>query len=213
MSRHIVLAGDSIFDNAVYVPGEPCVTEQLQAIVSDGDRVTMLAVDGDCAGDVLMQLQSLPTDATHILVSAGGNDALLQAGELYREHASSLAMFSHWSDIQAGFRRTYREMLAGVANVNCSVGVCTIYDAVPSVTDIERTALSLFNDVIVREATALELPVVDLRHICVEASDYSELSPIEPSSQGGEKIAAALYRMLVTHDFDSGETVIYKGVE
>jgi hypothetical protein len=47
MSGNIVLVGDSIFDNAPYVPDEPCVTEQLQSIVRDGVDVSMLAVDGD----------------------------------------------------------------------------------------------------------------------------------------------------------------------
>ncbi len=52
MSESIVLVGDSIFDNATYVPGEPCVTEQLRARVREGVDVSMLAVDGDFANDV-----------------------------------------------------------------------------------------------------------------------------------------------------------------
>ncbi len=48
MSSSVILLGDSIFDNAAYVPGEPCVTEQLQELVPADVNVRMLAVDGDC---------------------------------------------------------------------------------------------------------------------------------------------------------------------
>jgi hypothetical protein len=44
----------------------------------------------------------------------------------------------------------------------------------------------------VREAFAARLPIIDLRSVCTEAEDYSEISPIEPSDQGGGKIAKAI---------------------
>jgi hypothetical protein len=47
---HIVLLGDSIFDNAAYVPGEPPVIEQLRAHLPKNWQATLLAVDGVCAG-------------------------------------------------------------------------------------------------------------------------------------------------------------------
>jgi hypothetical protein len=55
----------------------------------------------------------------------------------------------------------------------------------------------------------LGLPVLDLRLICDEARDYSELSPIEPSEIGGAKIAQAIRRILAAHDFARGETVVH----
>jgi hypothetical protein len=51
-------------------------------------------------------------------------------------------------------------------------------------------ALTVFNDCIVRAAFAHGLPLLDLRLICTEAGDYA--NPIEPSAQGGEKIARAI---------------------
>jgi hypothetical protein len=47
------------------------------------------------------------------------------------------------------------------------------------------TALALFNEVILEEACKRKLAVIDLRTICNEKEDYSEVSPIEPSHQGG----------------------------
>ena len=44
--NHIVLLGDSIFDNARYVPGGPSVIEHLRRVLPGGWRTTLLARDG-----------------------------------------------------------------------------------------------------------------------------------------------------------------------
>src|ERR1700761_5028124 len=79
---HVVLLGDSIFDNAAYVPDEPAVPEQLEQRLPKGWRVTLLAKDGAIARDVSNQLARLPDDASHLVVSVGGNDALEYVGIL-----------------------------------------------------------------------------------------------------------------------------------
>jgi hypothetical protein len=209
MGKHIILAGDSIFDNAVYVPGEPCVTDQLRAMVGDTFSVSMIAIDGDYVSDVWRQARLLPEGATHILVSAGGNDALRHAHKLGNDYLTSADLFKEWADIQAEFRRDYRQMLEAVLALRLHTAVCTVYDAVPLIGAVEITALSLFNDVITTEAIGRGIPVIDLRRVCVEPQDYSPISPIEPSCQGGEKIAAAIRRMLEQHDFSTRRTVVY----
>ncbi|MDT1818542.1 SGNH/GDSL hydrolase family protein, partial [Acinetobacter baumannii] len=45
--RHVVLLGDSIFDNAPYVPKGCEIQAQLQALLGDAHRVILLARDGD----------------------------------------------------------------------------------------------------------------------------------------------------------------------
>ena len=209
MTSNIVLVGDSIFDNGAYVPGEPSVTEQLRAIVQSDVDVSMLAVDGDCVPDVEGQVRNLGAQATHIFVSAGGNDALLHAHKLENDYLTSEELFAEWSAIQAGFRTDYRNMLKAVLGLGCSTAVCTVYDAVPSIDAISITALSLFNDVIVGEAVSAGIPIVDLRWVCTEETDYSTISPIEPSCRGGQKIATTLNRLYQEHDFSSKRTVIY----
>ena len=98
--------------------------------------------------------------------------------------------------MQGDFHRAYRDMLWNVLLLQKPTVVCTIYDAVPGLSREERSALSLFNDVICREAMAAGVAVVDLRALLQEADDYSAISPIEPSVKGGEKIARALTTML-----------------
>jgi len=69
--------------------------------------------------------------------------------------------------------------------------LCTIYEPRypdPRVQRLAVTGLALFNDVITRAAFAHGLPVLDLRLICDNDADFA--NPIEPSAQGGDKIAA-----------------------
>ena len=100
------------------------------------------------------------------------------------------------ADFQAGYRTLIKNLLA----LSRPLLVCTIYDHVPGLPPELVTALGVFNDVILREAIRHRLPVLDLRMICTEHSDYSVASPIEPSSQGGEKIASRIVTTIVQHD-------------
>jgi hypothetical protein len=81
--------------------------------------------------------------------------------------------------------------------------VCTIYDAVPGLEPGLAAGLCAFNDVIVRAAARRGVPVIDLRLVCTEAADYAR-SPIEPSVQGGGKVARAVVRAVTGHDFAAG---------
>ena len=75
-AQHIVLAGDSIFDNGGYVPGEPCVTEQLQAVIPTGWAASRIAVDGDCLRHIRSRISKISKGATYLVISIGGNDVL-----------------------------------------------------------------------------------------------------------------------------------------
>jgi hypothetical protein len=111
---HLVLLGDSIFDNAAYVPGRPAVIAQLQAALPAGWQTTLLAVDGHVAAGVHGQLSRLPADATHLAISAGGNDALVCASILGQPAGSVAEVVRELADIQDEFRREYHEMLTAV---------------------------------------------------------------------------------------------------
>src|SRR3954462_4689860 len=73
---HVVLLGDSVLDNAGYLGGHgPEVVTQLRARLPAGWRATLLARGGSVTLDVPQQLRQLPADASHLVISAGGNDA------------------------------------------------------------------------------------------------------------------------------------------
>jgi hypothetical protein len=189
---HVVLLGDSIFDNGVYVPGGPDVVTQLRAELPAGWAATLLAVDGDVIAGIPRQLGSLPPDATHLVVSVGGNDALAHAHLLGAGVASVAEAIAVLGRAQLRFEADYGDMLDGVVATGLPAAVCTIYDTNPSQPDhaVIRSALSLFNDAITRAAFARSVPVVDLRLVCTQAADYA--NPIEPSVAGGGRIARAV---------------------
>lgn len=195
---HVVLLGDSIFDNGAYVRrGEPDVIAQVRRRLPHGWRATLCAVDGAVTRSVIGQLRNVPSDASHLIVSAGGNDALRNSG-LLREGARSVAeVIGRLTDVRGEFARDYRTMVDAVMERRLPVALCTIYDARfpdPQEQRLVVTALSIFNDVIMREAFARRLPLIDLRLICNEPDDYA--NPIEPSAKGGEKIAATIAQVV-----------------
>jgi hypothetical protein len=199
--NHLVLLGDSIFDNRAYVAGGPAVIDQVQQRVPEGWEATLLAVDGNTAAHIPKQLQRMPQDATHMVLSVGGNDALGCLPQLGAPAANVVGALVTLSAMLATFRQSYTVLMAQLLALNKPLMVCTVYDAVPGLTDPLKAALGMFNDVIVREAIRHGVPVLDLRIICTEPGDYSTKSPIEPSSQGGGKLADRLVAAVLAHDF------------
>lgn len=190
---HVVLLGDSIFDNGVYVAPRPDVVHQLSTRLGRGWKSTLLAVDGDVtSGVAARQLPKLPPDATHLVVSVGGNDALGASAILNQPARSVADAVGRLAEAQARFRQDYARMAGAVAARGLPTAVCTIYDA--NYPEPQRrlvvAGLGLFNDVITRAAFAHRFELIDLRLICTEPADYA--NPIEPSALGGEKIAGAI---------------------
>ena len=209
---HIVLLGDSIFDNAPYVPAGTEVHAQLASLVAGSHRVSLLARDGAVLADMVGQVARLPTlpqAADWLVLSCGGNDVLGLVGAMQSPAGSVIEAARLLAEWQAGFRRDYRRMLNVLLSRKRPVALATIYDGVPGLEPGLRTALAPFNDVILREAAAHRLPVLDLRLVCDEPGDYAAVSPIEPSAQGGRKIAAAIAQLARTHDPATARTVVY----
>ncbi|SDA15828.1 GDSL-like Lipase/Acylhydrolase family protein [Methylobacterium sp. UNC378MF] len=190
---HVVLLGDSVFDNAAYVGVGPEVVQQLRSALPDPWQATRLAVDGNVTADVRRQLGGIPPNTTHLVVSVGGNDALRASGVLERTVRSVADALGLLAEVRERFQAEYAAMLDAVRSVARPTALCTIYD--PRYPDPQRrllasTALTLLNDVITREAFARGLDILDLRVLCSENADFA--NPIEPSVQGGRKIAEAI---------------------
>ena len=196
---NICLLGDSILDNGAYTGGQPAVVDHLNRMLgesgagSESRRATLLAVDGSLTAEVAHQARALPPDATHFVVSSGGNDALQYQSLLQHSVASVGQAFWVFRDPLQKLEAEYRHVLEELQKTGLPGICCTIYNGWmddPLAQTIVPIALSLFNDVIFRLALEYRIPVLDLRRICTAASDYA--NPIEPSGPGGEKIAAAI---------------------
>lgn len=101
-------------------------------------------------------------------------------------------------------------MLQAVLSFGKPTAVCTIY--YPRIAEqfaqkISVAALATFNDVIIKQAFLAGVPLIDLRLVCNEDSDYA--NEIEPSDSGGEKIAKTILRVVNEHDFERGKIETY----
>jgi hypothetical protein len=199
---HITLLGDSVFDNLKYVQPEPDVLAHLRQLLPAGWKASLHAVDGTVTNDVAGQLADLPADATHLVLSVGGNDLLGIAGELLRTPVTlSSEVFVLLARVAGVFESIYRRLVETCLSRGLPLVVCTIYNgnfADQEFQVMARVAVAVFNDAIIRIALENGLPFIDLRLVCALSEDYA--NPIEPSAIGGNKIARAIWRSVFSSE-------------
>lgn len=188
---HVCLLGDSVLDNGFYVLPGPSVAEQLSALLPD-DQVTLCAVDGAKVGDVVAhQMAQIPDEATHIVLSAGGNDCL-QAVHRYE-----------MGDLLANFRARYASLLDQLLLSlrplrQQQLIVFNIYrpryDDSPLLYWLSALGLYWINRVIREEVQRRQVTLVDLESIFCKSDHYA--TPIEPSVVGGDLICANILHVL-----------------
>jgi hypothetical protein len=190
--EHLALLGDSIFANAAYVGSEPDVIGHLRSRLPPGWKATLCAVDGATASTLPAQLQKVPEDASRIIVAIGGNDALANIDLLSMKVSSTAETLTAFASRVAAFEERYRKAIADVLERRLPTTICTIYNGALAEDEarLARIALMTFNDVVLRTAFEHSLDVIDLRAVCNETCDYA--NPIEPSGEGGRKIAGAI---------------------
>ena len=225
--KHIVLLGDSIFDNLRYVePDEQDVPKQLRTLVKEDCKVTNSAVDGDVIKDIVNQLNNLPSDATHLFLSVGGNDGLGQISSFDEPVDTIGDALQKMYLIGEDFKKSYSEMLDSVLAHKLPTAVCNIYYPRFHVKSLNRmqgymseyangeqkqemamAAETIFNDIIMFEVFKRKLPLIDLRVLCNDDQDFA--NPIEPSCIGGMKIAKTINKIANEHSFDSNACGVY----
>jgi hypothetical protein len=206
---HVVLLGDSIFDNASYVAGGPDVVTHLRGQLPVDWRATLSAIDGATTHSMPIQYGRIPTDATHLVLSIGGNDALMNVDILDRRASSAGEALWMLADVRDAFAERYAAVLRELAGRGLPLTVCTIYEGNFEDARMQRlaaTALTVFNDAILRHAIRAGLSVIELRLVCSDPADYA--NPIEPSVQGGAKIARAIARAIGVNGNDGPRTEI-----
>ena len=137
MKNHIVLVGDSIFDNIVYVGENEAVPDHLRQLLPGKVKSTLLAVDGSFSKEVPDQLKNIPCDTTHIFISTGGNDALAAKSVIDSGYDSvkEIDISGNFTDLlallQQAFKNDYRKAITSAIATGKTVTVCTIYDCIP----------------------------------------------------------------------------------
>lgn len=198
--RHVILLGDSIFDNGRYTGGGPDVVTQVQGRLPAGWSASLLAVDGAVTADIAAQMHRLPDSATHLVLSVGGNDAIMNSSSMgfspfgFGSPApSTMEALQALAEVSESFAKAYGLAIDECLRPHLPLVVCTIYNGCfpdPTYQRLAALGLTVFNDVILRVAIERRLPLIDLRSVCSDPEDYA--NPIEPSSVGGEKIARAI---------------------
>jgi len=151
--KHIVLVGDSVFDNRVYVKSDPLgegdVTAQLTAAVANNSpagpcEVTRVAVDGAVSSTILRdQLVRIPASASHLFLSAGGNDALHALGLLDKRCSNVMEALQLLSAVARKFQANYRELVNALVAKGLPLCLCTIYK--PCLDKYDDPRITMFN--------------------------------------------------------------------
>jgi len=200
---HLALVGDSTLDNGAYTGGGPSVIDCLRGLLPEKGQATLLAADGATTGGVPRQLRQVPSEATHLVLSVGGNDALREIGALERRAENVGGALGTLSKVVGRFETAYRKCLQQVAETGLPTTACLIYngafqDENGAFQDERETqqvidaALAMWNHALLQAALDHGVSILDLRRICTEQADYTQ--QIEPNEQGGRKIARAIYR-------------------
>jgi lysophospholipase L1-like esterase len=194
----VALLGDSIIDNGAYVrSGEPDVAQQLETLLPH-HTIVKRAVDGATCADVLGSQVGELKSADHIILSAGGNDALQHIDLLEAVVATTArdVLVRLWS-IREEFRRSYAALLDCLALTGRPVLLLTVYNPCfhghsfdAAYQQAAESAVSIINDVIQQEGRRRAFDVLELRTLFNERADYA--NPIEPSAIGGAKLAKCM---------------------
>jgi hypothetical protein len=141
-----------------------------------------------------------PRDATHLVLSVGGNDALSHSDLLERRARNGAEVLTWFGKATADFAERYRTLMNRIARekrADQGVFICTIYDGNlgPELHRAATAAIALFNDAISRAAREQAWRVIELRDLFTSATDYA--NPIEPSVQGGAKLAETISRAVL----------------
>lgn len=198
---YLVLLGDSIFDNRSYTGGKPDVIAQVREELPSSWKASLLAVDGATTEGIPSQLARLPAGATHLVLSVGGNNALMRQNVLDTPVRSSADAFTLFARAVREFEAAYRKAVTACLAPRLPLVVCTIYNGSFPDPDYQRrvdVAIAAFDDAVIRISIEHRLKVLELRQICDKAEDYA--NPIEPSSIGGAKIARAIVRAVTEPD-------------
>lgn len=206
---HVVLLGDSTLDNGRYLNldgGEVSVEKQLmRRCMEQGWDMTVLAQDGSMLEDVRQrQLPLIPECATHLVMSASGNDLLLLLNQMV---AQNFSMGSIYGAVVNGLQEvadSYREILQTLKSTGRHLACCTVYR--PNFNHMFFKALAIFslglhNGRIRGASQDLDISVIDLASIFDAHEDFA--TPLELSTRGGGKLVENIVSFIGDHPINT----------
>lgn len=182
-NNNVILMGDSVLNNANYVPAGKSVYDVLKTKLTN---VTNVSKDGATISDLYGQLDKVSIDLnkseTHIFISAGGNDILNKRTELSTNDI--IRMFNTYMD----FLKALRTKL-GSAKIN----IINLYLPTNPRYKSYKESVDKWNKLITESSNKIGemYNVVDLNSLLKTPEDF--VYDIEPSEGASEKIANIIY--------------------
>jgi lysophospholipase L1-like esterase len=179
----VILMGDSVLNNANYVPAGKSVYDSLKTKLS---KVINLAKDGATISDLYGQLDKIPVDLnntnTYIFISAGGNDILNKRTELSSTEIRRLF------DSYMEFLKALRTKLGSV-----KINILNLYLPANPRYQTYKTSIEQWNQLIQSSSNKVGemYNVVDLHALLTIPDDF--VYDIEPSESASDKIAYLIY--------------------
>ncbi len=186
--KQIFCVGDSMLNNAHYVGAGESVLDCLQMLGSKNCNYVMLAKDGARLSDVFQQIDTLTASATGsdscmMVVSVGGNDILSEAKPVSQASlvdAETLEYFQIFLKLVKSIHvRFDRKMQIFVLNLYYPGSKKRFHDRIRQ-----------WNAWLDEHALTAGYTVIHTDSVMTEADDICY--KIEPSPQGGEKIAGLI---------------------
>lgn len=176
---HIVLLGDSIFQNKKYVPKSKSVEYLLKEKLSIPSLV--LAQDNAIIYDIHNQYNTMPTDlnakSTNLYISIGGNDLL----NLYEHNNTKDSNL--FNMVWELYKKT---ILMIIDNTQCNVILTDIYFITDPNYSKYIPMIEKWNSNLYQFANQHKLKVFKISKILTQPKDFT--NSIEPSVIGGKKM-------------------------
>jgi len=202
---HVVLLGDSTLDNGRYLNmsvGELSVEKQLRKCCMERNwDMTVLAQDGSLLKDVRQrQMPLIPECATHVVLSASGNDLLSLLNEMVVANFSLSSMYTTVGTGLGKVAERYGEILQDLKKKGVHIAVCTLYR--PNFNhmffkSLATFALGLHNSRLSQLSVELDCSVIDFANMFDSKADFA--NPLELSTRGGAKLVRNIDAFVADH--------------
>ena len=155
-------------------------------------------------------VRAIPSEATHIGICVDGGWAIETSGLLKRGAQSISDALDSLAAAADQFEEAFARLIAAAVEAGVPTIVCTLVPARHQEAlrrRVAATALAIFNDRILRSASAAKLSIVDLRLVCDEDGDYASETLL--SRAGVRKVANVARSALYEISRDPGRTRVY----
>jgi lysophospholipase L1-like esterase len=179
-NNSIILMGDSILNNAIYVPNGESVVDYLK---KENPNVLNVAKDGATITDLYVQLDNIPlkynNSNTYLFISIGGNDILHTNATI-----NIVQLFNKYLD----FLKALRVKLG-----NTNINILNLYLPANPRYNSYKPTIEQWNQLINKYSNKVGemYNVIDIYSLLNQPEDF--VYDIEPSTLASQKIANIIY--------------------